>query len=190
MPSGIYERTAKHNLARKGFKHSAETKLKMSLAYGTPETRFFNNLKRSITNSYNGIFCLEWTKYCTSAGYGQFEVNGQTVSVHRFAYKLHFGEIPEGLHCLHYCDNPPCCEPTHLFLGTHQDNMIDRDNKNRLNAPKGEKNGHAKLTEKQVLEIREKYIPRIYHTYILAEEYNVTQPIIFRIIKREIWKHI
>ena len=82
--------------------------------------------------------CLEWTRGA-SKGYGVIQVEGKSTRTHRLAWTLANGPIPDGLHILHHCDNPPCCQtnPTpgypdgHLFLGTIADNNADRDTKGR-----------------------------------------------------------
>jgi len=83
--------------------------------------------------------CLEWTGYTNAGGYGKISVNNKPVSTHRTAWELANGPIPDGLHVLHHCDNPPCCEtePTegypegHLFLGTKAENTADMNAKGR-----------------------------------------------------------
>lgn len=76
--------------------------------------------------------CWEWKGHRNQAGYGEFCVNGERhTRAHRFMWEAIHGSIGS-LHVLHKCDNPPCCNPDHLFLGTQQDNMKDRDLKGRV----------------------------------------------------------
>ena len=77
------------------------------------------------------------------------------MSAHRFSYQVFNGEIPVGMFVCHTCDNPKCVNPKHLFLGTRQDNVDDRESKNRNVISSGEKHGNSKLTELQVLNIRQ-----------------------------------
>lgn len=75
--------------------------------------------------------CEPWTGCRSAAGYGIIQREGRTMRAHRVAWALAYGPIPDGLNVLHRCDNPPCCNPTHLWLGTHADNMRDRGAKGR-----------------------------------------------------------
>jgi len=75
--------------------------------------------------------CLEWTRSTTRDGYGQIRVDHKTVKTTRLAWELANGPIPDGLHVLHHCDNPPCNDIEHLFLGTQADNNKDMYSKGR-----------------------------------------------------------
>lgn len=75
--------------------------------------------------------CLEWTGSKFWTGYGQIKVDGKNMKTHRFAWELANGPIPDGMIICHRCDNPPCCDVVHLFLGTHQDNVDDMMMKGR-----------------------------------------------------------
>lgn len=93
--------------------------------------------------------CWPWTM-CTDGRYGRVEWDKHHLKAHRAAWELTHGEIPSDLFVLHKCDNPICCNPDHLFLGTHQDNMDDRARKGRQNH--GTKNA---LSTEQVLFVRQ-----------------------------------
>lgn len=80
--------------------------------------------------------CWVWQKSCNTWGYGQVQVNKKRWMVHRLMYTLHKGEIADGLDCLHDCDNPPCCNPDHLWLGTQLQNSLDMASKGRTDAQK------------------------------------------------------
>lgn len=118
-------------------------------------------------------------------GYGRY--NG--ISVHRLSYEIHKGPIGDLLVC-HKCDNPPCINPDHLFLGTVKDNFDDmrRKGRERHRSKPGEDHGMHKLTYKQVDEIRAKYKPRQYTMQMLMEEYGVSNGCIQKIIYRENWR--
>ena len=75
--------------------------------------------------------CWLWTRCRRKDGYGKLGLFGEIVYAHRVAWLLTNGPIPKGLCVLHHCDNPPCCNPDHLFLGTRADNATDRDTKGR-----------------------------------------------------------
>lgn len=86
-----------------------------------------------------------WPSAVPRCTYGQMLVNGKTWYTHRLAWTLTYGPIPEGMHVLHRCDYPPCCNPAHLFLGSQSDNMEDMRDKGR---------GVARLTFAQAEDIR------------------------------------
>jgi hypothetical protein len=83
--------------------------------------------------------CWEWQRYRLS-GYGRITVDGRMQNAHRVSYELFIGRIPEGLVVCHHCDNPPCVNPEHLFVGTWQDNTRDAVAKGRLNPDLRENN--------------------------------------------------
>ena len=101
--------------------------------------------------------CWEWLAYRFPSGYGQFKIPGEEMRAHRVSYRLYVGDIPAGMCVCHQCDNPGCVNPNHLFLGTQADNIHDCRDKRRGVSPSGEKNGKIKLTDSQVLKVREKY---------------------------------
>lgn len=84
--------------------------------------------------------CWNWIGRLSKSGYGEFDANCKTYRAHRISYELFVDKITNGLHVLHDCDNPRCVRPKHLWLGTHQDNMRDRDEKGRQVTLKGDLN--------------------------------------------------
>ena len=129
--------------------------------------------------------CWEWQASEQGQGYGQFRVNHKMWLAHRVAWKLTFGPIPEGLCVLHKCDNRGCCNPYHLFLGTRADNMADAARKGRMH--RGEADGNSKLTQEEVLEIRELYAEGEWTQRELADEFGVRNSHISRIVRRKSW---
>jgi hypothetical protein len=133
--------------------------------------------------------CIPWIGTHVSIGYGNMGRRGDaTVLAHRMAWEIAYGPIPNGLHVLHKCDNPPCVNPDHLFLGTPADNTADRVAKGRQ--AKGEDFSHSKVTEAQVRSIRERYAAGGITQQELADEYGMRGPEISRIITRQRWKHV
>lgn len=156
----------------------------------------------------------EWSKAREKDGYGQARVvvDGITLwRAHRVAWASTYGPIPDGLWVLHHCDNPPCCNPQHLWLGTVRDNVDDclRKGRHARCAPanpargerhgrhthpertaRGERGGLAKLTEPQVREIRERYANGEGTYLALAREYGIAKKNIGAIVRRETWRHV
>ena len=130
--------------------------------------------------------CQIWTASLSKRGYGKLQVKGKDYRAHRLAYELAYGTIPDDIVVCHRCDNRSCINPNHLFLGTHADNIADRDAKGRNKQCFGEKQGHAKLSEKDVIEIIADK-----RTYVeIAKDFGVTWRNIGRIKRGETWKHL
>lgn len=115
---------------------------------------------------------------------------------HRVSWKLHRGEIPEGLEVCHHCDNPSCVNPEHLFVGTRQDNLKDMARKGRQvfqrhpeKQPRGERQHLAKLTEFRVRVIREEVAAGKPHKEIAAL-FGITPTTVRDVAYRKTWKHI
>ncbi len=135
--------------------------------------------------------CWNWMRYKLPSGYGMVSMNGKVEYTHRVSYIICIGEIPKGLSVLHRCDNPSCCNPNHLFLGTQTENLDDMTKKGRrrYRAHRGSENGSAKLNESLVIEIRSKYKngARISK---LAKEYRVNNSTIWCITTNRHWKNV
>jgi len=135
--------------------------------------------------------CWEWTKSKSDDGYGRVSMRGKMTSAHRAAFLLSFGQMPQGKTLvLHRCDNRLCCNPDHLFAGTHADNMMDRAARGRSSGPKGEHQHDCKLTEKEVLEIRRIRKTSGYSYAKIAGIFNVNVSHIGSIVRGERWKHL
>lgn len=131
--------------------------------------------------------CLLWIGGRFADQYGCLRVNGKARRVHRIAYELAYGEISSELNVCHRCDNKLCIESTHLFLGTHGENVADRHIKGR--DARGEKHGRVKLTTDNVRTIRNRVECGISKTQ-LAYEFGVDSSLIRQIVNRKIWTHI
>ena len=107
----------------------------------TAET-FWANVQKKAGNG-----CWPWLKYKDKFGYGKYLWGTKVKLAHRIAFELAFRAPTESESICHQCDNPSCCNPSHLFAGTHSDNMRDLAFKGRLNGP-------AKLTAEQYGEIK------------------------------------
>lgn len=130
--------------------------------------------------------CWLWLGALNPKGYGQVHVKGVTLAAHRRSWQLHQGQIPDGLHVLHRCDNRMCVNPDHLFLGTNGDNVADRTKKGRHVSVIGENQSRSKLTEQDVRSIRQD--PR--HNTTIAGELGVSNVLISMVKRRKIWRHV
>lgn len=154
--------------------------------------------------------CWPWQGARGDYGHGQISSggkHGRLLQAHRVAWELEHGPIPDGLKILHECDNPPCCNPRHLFLGTQADNMADMARKGRWSAngprralrgeehplrrnpaaaARGERVGGAKLTEELVRMIRSSRRSQ----RDLARELGVDRRTISFIRQGKTWRHV
>lgn len=132
--------------------------------------------------------CREWLGSRNSGGYGQFWDGSRMVKAHRFAYILVNGALPpDAPLVLHSCDNPPCCEPSHLRPGTDDANTRDKLERGRINPARREANGRAKLDEGAVTAIRRLYA-RGRTQMQIAAEFGLGQSHVSRIVRGESWK--
>ena len=163
--------------------------------------------------------CMEWTKGRRGKGYGVLNVGSARVGAHRYAWELAHGPIPPGMLVCHRCDNPPCVNVEHLFLGTPFDNMRDMTAKGRGNIgpataarlarpetwatgdrngsrlhperlARGERHGHAKLSAQQVMAIRAEYAAGGVFQHELARKFGVTQGLVSGIVRLARWAHV
>lgn len=132
--------------------------------------------------------CWEWTATRDTGGYGYIYWPGEKRArkAHRQSWRTFRGPIPDDLWVLHHCDNPPCVNPSHLFLGTSLDNNRDRHAKGRDGDTKGIRNGRAVLDASKVRKIR--MAPEV--ARIVAARYGVSISTVHMLRRRETWKHI
>lgn len=143
--------------------------------------------------------CWMWTgsRCGNPARYGMIAMKPSVgVGAHRVSYELNVGPIPSGLHVLHRCDNPPCVNPAHLFLGTPLDNSADMHAKGRGTTgirrpgtgPAGERNRNARLSSADVAAIRSARTTERLTIYQLAERFRISKSQAFNIVSGAQWK--
>ena len=131
--------------------------------------------------------CWEWQACIDALGYGRYRSGGRA---HREAWRRAFGRIKRGMCVCHKCDNRRCVNPAHLFLGTRADNNIDRHNKGRDGYVcfLGETNPMAKLTSKNVADIRKYGLPKKYGMQRrFSKKYGVSEATISFILNGHRW---
>jgi hypothetical protein len=165
---------------------------------GTLARRFWEKVQRGQPSE-----CWEWTGSRSRDGYGRIRSGGRdgTLNAHRVAWELTHGPVDDGLQVCHKCDNPPCCNPSHLFVGSKSENAFDALRKGRLRIPvpnfvrtPGVAPG-ARLTVEQVLEIRAQWnAAGARATAImlgtLAEQYGVSRTAIYYIVTGHSWRFL
>jgi len=127
--------------------------------------------------------CWDW-QGGTTRGYGMFWLDSAMVKAHRVAFVLFYGitlECIEGLKLLHHCSRTCCVNPTHLYIGTQQDNMTDACLAGVM---------ARKLTEDDIINMRQEYASGVLNQYELAAKYGVGQPKISEIINNKFWRHV
>ena len=143
--------------------------------------------------------CWIWTGSQTPSGYGQIGRGSRgcgQLQAHRVSWELANGPIPDGLWVLHKCDNPPCVNPSHLFIGTRADNMRDCASKRRLLAQanpsrlaRGSRHGKAKITERDAIGIRSRLHAGESQSAI-ARSLGVSVALVHFIANGRTWKHV
>ena len=134
--------------------------------------------------------CWLWTGSKTKFGYGVAYHKGMKSTAHRIAYHLAGNKLITGLVVAHKCDNPPCCNPNHLFLATQKQNIDDCSRKGRMNRAKfivryGEGHSQCKLSFSQCSEIRRLYESGKFSQHKLADMFSVGQSQIGRIVSKQ-----
>ncbi len=135
--------------------------------------------------------CWPWTAYRTRKGYGSFNMP-PTQRAQQVAWQLTYGPIPAGHSICHSCNNPPCCNPAHLYPATNQENMEYRYRLGRSKVPRGIEQGRAKLTDGIVRWIRALYVPRcpMFGATALGRKFGVHHSAIMYAAYGHTWKHV
>jgi hypothetical protein len=132
--------------------------------------------------------CHPYTRGTDRFGHGRFWFEGRTRPAHRVLWTI-TQDDPGELCVLHHCDNPPCCNVTHLFLGTKSDNALDRHAKGRTRFVFGEAQGSAKLKEADIRDIRAEYA-RGQFQRLIALRYGVSRSTIGSIVTGQHWRRV
>lgn len=135
-----------------------------------------------------GEHCWEWVGGKSSGGYGNMMIGRRNVRAHRFSWEIANGKPPDGMLVLHRCDNKACVRPSHLFIGTHADNVADKVGKRRQAT--GEKIGSAKLTIPDVAAARKMYASGTMSHSQIAAALGVTRENIGMVVRRKTWAHV
>lgn len=169
--------------------------------------RFLSKVRKS--PELNG--CWEWSGGHFATGYGAFYVDGKMQRAHRFLYESTFGPLPPETMVLHHCDNRRCVRPSHLYSGTHAQNMHDRDERHRTTSgdqngmrtrpdrnavrlypervARGERANKSNLTAADVRAIRAAHTAGESQS-ALGRRYGVSQAMVNKIVHRLSWTHV
>ncbi len=154
--------------------------------FDTDENRFWARVKKTKS-------CWEWTGTKRKGGYGILKSNGKMVVASRFSYELLVIPIPNGLIVCHKCDNPGCVNPTHLFLGTHLTNALDKMQKGRHGGLIGSEHPNAILDPPTIRKIRiAKYVrySKEYGYPAIAKRFGTTPMNVIRIRRKERYRNV
>lgn len=131
--------------------------------------------------------CWHWTGSQNNNGYGVVSFRGKQVAAHRAVYTILKEEPPAGVDCCHTCDNPPCVNPDHIFLGTRADNMRDAARKGRT--VRGERATNSVLTDGIVIEARQRFEAGE-EIASLAAGFGVKRKTLWAAIRGDTWRHL
>lgn len=148
---------------------------------------FASSLDNRLKETEHG--CAEFTGSKDTSGYGRVYRCGYSKGAHIVAWELKNGPVPEGLFVLHTCDNPPCCNINHLFLGTKADNTADMFAKGRAYIRRGNDINTSVLTEDNVLEIYG-LLDAGYSQREIGEIFDVSHTAIGHISRGRNWNHL
>lgn len=132
--------------------------------------------------------CWEWKGYIGKSGYGSTTYRSKSILAHRLSWMIYKGDLPKDLDVCHTCDNRKCINPSHLFLGTAHDNILDCFLKKRK-SHMGEKHPRAKMTENNVVNIFDLRRKGWTHQEI-ADKFNIKQGTVSNILHRRLWPHV
>lgn len=139
-----------------------------------------------VVRTDNDDDCWLWTGGKNDRGYGSLRwMHKSACRANRVSYEIAHGKFPDELFVLHSCDNPQCVNPRHLFLGTAQDNADDMVKKDRQYRPVGELNRRAKLSDAQVIEVRNLYDAGGVTQQAIASMFGVERTTIGGIVRRQ-----
>lgn len=161
----------------------------LSTFLSNPKT-YQNVLRRLLASVLrdSGSGCWVWQKYRNRRGYGCMTMRASlSFLAHRVSYTLFRDAVPSGMMVCHHCDNPPCCNPSHLFVGTRQDNMDDMKRKGR--SPAGTASPNSKLTDADVMEIRRRYEAGE-RTEDIATRFNIKARNVSWVATGKAWSHL
>lgn len=162
--------------------HEAAQNLRSCLPVNGEISRAFERFMAKAGKVQPGDACWNWTAALTHDGYGRFSYLAKQVLAHRFSYWLFVGDVAADIKVCHTCDNPQCCNPRHLFLGTNADNLRDMAQKGR--STHGEKNPNRKLLEPQIVAI----LADDRKHRDIADQYGVSRAQISYIKRGDSWK--
>lgn len=149
--------------------------------------RFWQKVDRS-----GGVdACWLWTGSTDEHGYGLVRRDDQRLErAHRVVLRLAGFGIPAGMRALHHCDNPPCCNPAHIYVGTPKANALDREVRGRSNRRRGETHGNAKITDAIVRLIRSQHPWNRGTGRVLAAQFGISEFVVSQVHLRRTWKHV
>ncbi len=134
--------------------------------------------------------CWPWNGARYPLGYGRLRRGKVQRAAHREAFEIAYGvDVPREMMVCHRCDNPPCCNPAHLFIGTSLDNNVDRKNKGRNGDTRGTRHPQARLTEADVIEMRRMRAAGA-HFKDIGARFGVTTQNAFYVATGKTWRHI